>query len=75
MTQHPLTLWRGARNMTQEELAQRVGASQNTIYGIERRGRIPRARVVRALHEQTGGEITAQVLYEALERGAADAAE
>ncbi len=75
MSQHPLTLWRASRNITQEELAQRVGASQNTIYGIERRGRIPRARVVRALQAETGGEITAQVLYEALERSAADAAE
>ncbi len=75
MSQHPLTLWRISRKITQEELAQRLGVSQNTITGIERRIRIPRPRVVHALQTETGGTITAQVLYEALEKDVADAAE
>jgi transcriptional regulator with XRE-family HTH domain len=51
---HPLGRWRWRHHVSQDELAQRCGLSQQTISAIEAGRRAPSAEAMKSLHEVTG---------------------
>lgn len=59
MAEHPLTAYRKRHELTKTALAERAGISWKRLYCIEEGKETPTAKSAKALHEATGGEVTA----------------
>lgn len=61
-----LAVWRRQNNITQVELAQRIGCTQSYVSQIERRSNplVPKKEIARAIYEITNGAVTPNDFYD-----------